>query len=127
MTERDIERWIQQRRSALEGNPSEFARGYESALDDFEEREDTAEQIAEKHGQLIEFGRAVKQLEDAAASLRRNGHATVAALEGAEQAIENLETVFAEYEEMRKFQQEERRKSREVAAASEHGGEGDAA
>lgn len=35
----DRERWIEQRRRALEGNPSEFARGYESALDDFENRE----------------------------------------------------------------------------------------
>lgn len=36
----DIRQWVERRRSALEGNPTEFARGYESALDDFEKQAD---------------------------------------------------------------------------------------
>lgn len=34
----DLKRWIELRRSSLDGNSSEFARGYESALDDLEKR-----------------------------------------------------------------------------------------
>lgn len=65
--------------------------------------EETAEEIASEHGEMIEFGRAVKLFESAAAELRRNGHATVGALVACDEAKRNLETLFAEYDEMRKL------------------------
>lgn len=58
--------------------------------------ERTAEEIADEHDHMIEFGRAVKQLRDAADTLERNGHVTVGAQETVEDALENINTVGRE-------------------------------
>jgi len=62
----------------------------------------TAEQIAEKHDQLIEFGRSVKLLRETADHLERNGHTTVRALEAVEEVKSLLETVAHEEHEQSK-------------------------
>ena len=58
--------------------------------------EETAEDIAEEHEHIIEFGRAIKQLEEAAADLRRNGHWVEKAEDKIEAAQENLKIVGSE-------------------------------
>ena len=68
--------------------------------------EETAEDIAEEHEHIIEFGRAVKQLEDAADILRRNGHLTVSALDAIEDAQENLDIVGSEEMALDEFRRE---------------------
>ena len=58
--------------------------------------EETAQDIADEHEHIIEFGRAVKQLEEAANILRRNGHWVESAYSKIEAAQENLDIVGQE-------------------------------
>lgn len=66
----------------------------------------TAGSIADENDHLIEFGRAVKSLEQASASLRQNGHETVDALEAAESVIEDLNVCFHEAAERHRIMEE---------------------
>jgi len=74
---------------------------------------DDAEEVADEHSEMLEFGRAVVRLEAAAESLRKNGHATVQALELAEDAVDDLETVFDEYQAIREYERDKRHEHRE--------------
>jgi hypothetical protein len=75
-------------------------------MSETESEERTAGEIADEHGQLLEFGRAVKLLRNAAADLERNGHLTVGAWEAIEKATDDLKVVGNEEMEMAQTMQE---------------------
>lgn len=70
----------------------------------------TAEEIAEEHDHLLEFGQAIKRLRDAAEDLEENGHTTVFAHETPERVNELLKICANEEHEQLERMMERRSK-----------------
>lgn len=74
--------------------------------------ERTPEEIADEHGEMLEFGRAVAKLRSAADELERNGHLTLSAYERTESVLGDMDVVFEEYAELDEIYREEEKKHR---------------